>query len=69
MLFLGMLILVVPYSLFKFFRLKKIRSYENDFPNFLRDISESLRAGLSLIQAIQTTSKSDYGALPRKSKK
>src|SRR3989344_1935610 len=63
MLFLGMLIIIVPYSLYKFFRLKKIRSYENDFPNFLRDISESLRAGLSLIQAIQTTSKSDYGAL------
>jgi len=69
MLFLGMLILVVPYSLFKFFRLKKIRSYENDFPNFLRDISESLRAGLSLIQSIQATSKSDYGALTKEIRK
>lgn len=69
MLFLGMLILVVPYSLYKFLRLKKIRAYENEFPNFLRDISESIRAGLSLIQAIQATSKSDYGALTKEIKK
>ncbi len=69
MLFLGMLILVVPYSLYKFFRLKKIRGYENDFPNFLRDISESLRAGLSLIQSIQAASKSDYGTLTSEIKK
>ncbi len=69
MLFLGMLILIVPYSLYKFFRLKKIRSYEKDFPNFLRDISESLRAGLSLIQAIQATAKSDYGILTKEIKK
>ena len=63
MLFLGMLILIVPYSLYKFFRLKKIRAYESDFPNFLRDVSESLRAGLSMIQSIQAGAKSDYGAL------
>lgn len=69
MLFLGMLVLLVPFSLFKFFRLKKIRAYENDFPNFLRDISESLRAGLSLIQSIQATSKSDYGSLTNEIKK
>lgn len=63
MLFLGMLIIIVPYSMYKFFRLKKIRAYENAFPGFLRDISESLRAGLSMIQSIQATSKSDYGSL------
>src|SRR3989338_1747970 len=69
MIFLGMLILIVPFSMFKFFRLKKIRAYEKDFPNFLRDISESLRAGLSLIQAIQATGKSDYGSLTNEIKK
>ncbi|MFA4820305.1 MAG: hypothetical protein WC613_05105, partial [Candidatus Aenigmatarchaeota archaeon] len=36
MVFIGMLILVLPYSVYKFFRLKKITSYENEFPNFLR---------------------------------
>ncbi len=69
MLFLGMLILVVPYSLYKFFRLKKVRAYENEFPNFLRDLSESQRAGLSTIQALQAVSKSDYGLLTKEIKK
>lgn len=69
MLFLGMLILVVPYSMYKFVRLKKIKSYENEFPNFLRDLSESQRAGLSLIQALQASSKSDYGPLTKEIKK
>ena len=68
-LFLGMLILVVPYSIYKFFRLKRVRAYENEFPNFLRDLSESQRAGLSLIQGLQATSKSDYGALSKEIKK
>lgn len=69
MLFLGMLILVMPYSLYKFLRLKKIRAYEREFPNFLRDISESQRAGLSLIQSMQAAGKSDYGSLSKEIKK
>ncbi len=69
MLFLGMLVIVVPYSLYKFFRLKRVRAYETEFPNFLRDLAESQRAGLSLIQAIQATTKSDYGALTKEIKK
>ncbi|HLD39499.1 MAG TPA: type II secretion system F family protein [archaeon] len=69
MVFLGMLVLVIPYSVYKFFHLKKITAYENEFPNFLRDISESQRAGLSLIQSIQAVSKSDYGILSKEIKK
>jgi len=69
MVFLGMLVLVVPYSVYKFFHLKRITAYENEFPNFLRDISENQRAGLSLIQSIQAASKSDYGSLSKEIKK
>ncbi len=63
MLLLSMLIVILPYSVYKFIRLKKVKSYENDFPSFLRDISESMRADLSLIQSIQAAAKSDYGLL------
>ena len=69
MLFLGMLVLIVPYSLYKFVHLKKIRSYENEFPNFLRDVAEGQRAGLSLVQAMQSVSKSDYGPLSKEVRK
>jgi flagellar protein FlaJ len=63
MFIVSMLIMVGPYSIYKFIRLKKIKSYENELPNFLRDLSESVRADLSLIQAIQSAAKSDYGML------
>ncbi|HLC76673.1 MAG TPA: type II secretion system F family protein [archaeon] len=69
MLFLGMLLMIMPYSLYKFFLLKRIRAYEREFPNFLRDLAESQRAGLSLIQALQAVSKSDYGPLTKEVKK
>jgi flagellar protein FlaJ len=67
--FLSMLIIIVPYSLYRFFRFKKIKSYENQFPNFLRDVSEDLRADLALIQAIHAAAKSDYGLLNDEIKK
>ena len=44
MIFLGMMVLIIPYSLYKFFEHKKIRAYEEAFPLFLRDISESQRS-------------------------
>jgi len=42
---------------------KKLKSYEDSFPNFLRDLAEGQKAGLTLMQALQTTSKSQYGLL------
>jgi flagellar protein FlaJ len=63
MLMMSMMIIILPYSVYKFIRFKKIKSYENEFPNFLRDLSESMRADLSLIQSVQSAAKSDYGLL------
>ncbi len=61
--FFGIVAAAVPYSLYMFFKFKKIRAYEEEFPSFLRDITESQRAGLSTVQAIKTAAKSDYGRL------
>ncbi|MBI2579477.1 MAG: type II secretion system F family protein [Candidatus Aenigmarchaeota archaeon] len=69
MILAAVLILAVPYSAFKFVELKRIKAYENEFPNFLRDIAESQRAGLSIIEAIKTASKSEYGALTKELRK
>jgi len=63
LLFLGVLVLTFPYSAYKFLRFKKIRSYEKEFPNFLRDLAEAQRAGLTFVQAIQNVAKSEYGVL------
>lgn len=63
LIFLGLIILFAPYSIYKFFELKRIRTYEREFPAFLRDLAESQRAGLSILQAIRLAAKSDYGTL------
>ncbi len=66
---LGLFISTTVYFLFRFFEFSLIKNCEKEFPNFLRDIAEAKRSGLSLIQAIETTSKSDYGALTKYVKK
>jgi archaeal flagellar protein FlaJ len=69
LIFLGVLILFVPYSIFRFLEFKKIKAYEESFPNFLRDLSESQRAGLSILQSIKLSAKADYGILSEEIKK
>jgi flagellar protein FlaJ len=66
---IGIIVLAVPYSIYTFFKFKKIKSYEDVFPNFLRDLAESQRAGLTLIQSIQSSAKSDYGPLTKEVQK
>ncbi|MBS3054229.1 MAG: type II secretion system F family protein [Candidatus Aenigmarchaeota archaeon] len=61
--FLGTIVLIVPYAAYSFFAFKKIRIYEEEFPVFLRDLAEAQRAGLSIMQSIRLVSKSNYGSL------
>ena len=63
LMFLGVIILTVPYTVYRFVEFKKVKAYEKEFPNFLRDMAESQRAGLTLVQALKTVEKSDYGIL------
>lgn len=63
LIFIGVIILTVPFSIYRFLQFKKVKSYEREFPNLLRDIAKSQRAGLTFVQAIQVSSKSEYGAL------
>lgn len=45
------------------------RSIERRFPDFLRDITDGLNAGMPLPQAIKNTRKNDYGAFGFEAKK
>ncbi|MCX6815515.1 MAG: type II secretion system F family protein [Candidatus Aenigmarchaeota archaeon] len=69
LIFIGIIVLTVPYSVYRFFQFKKIRSYERDLPKFLRDIAEAQRAGLTLVQAIRASAKSEYGVLTNEIRK
>ena len=62
---LGLIVAVLPYTIYKFFEVRLIKNCENEFPNFLRDLAEAKRTGLSLIQAVQACANSDYGVLTK----
>jgi len=69
LIFIGILILTLPYSVYRFFQFKRIRAYERELPNFLRDLAEAQRAGLTIIQAIKASAKSEYGVLTNEIRK
>lgn len=62
-LIIGVSVIVVGFSLIQFAEYARLKNCENEFPNFLRDLAEAKRSGMSLVQALQTCSRSDYGAL------
>ena len=60
---LGFIGVVLPYIAYEAWEFKTIKKAEDSFPNFLRDISQATSAGMTLPQAIKTSSKIDYGDL------
>lgn len=59
----AIIIFVVPIALLRYFELSKIRELEDAFPQFMRDLVESVRSGMTLPQAIETVAENDYGRL------
>ena len=62
-LIMGVSAIVVSFSLIQFAEYARLKNCENEFPNFLRDLAEAKRSGMSLVQSLQTCARSDYGAL------
>lgn len=54
---------VVPIALMRYSEIAKIRALEDSFPQFMRDLVESVRAGMDLPLAIDSVSTNDYGKL------
>ncbi len=52
-----------PYGWFFNQDLKRIQAMDEKFPDLLRDVAESARAGMTLTRALVTASKGTYGAL------
>ena len=55
-------ITIVPYFIFKYSEYMWVKSLENDFPNFVRDLADSVRS-MPLPEALAIVSKSNYGNL------
>ena len=57
-----LLVLIGPATI-EYQKFKEMKSIEDRFPDFLRDISVNIRAGMTLPQAIVSTKKTNYGKL------
>jgi flagellar protein FlaJ len=51
------------YGFYDYLRLKRIRKIDSIFPDFVRDLAESRRAGMTFPKAILFSSKGNYGML------
>lgn len=60
---LGLLAGVGPYGFYYSRRAKRIRALEERFPDFLRDLAASRKAGLTLENGVRIAARGEYGAL------
>nr|AIE99341.1 type II secretion system protein (flaJ-A, flaJ) [uncultured marine group II/III euryarchaeote KM3_109_G01] len=59
----GFLVAVFPAAIFWDRKAKAILAVEDKFPDFLRDLAEYWKGGLSMTLAVRTLANSEYGAL------
>jgi flagellar protein FlaJ len=62
---IGTILVVLPSVLISFFEFRELKDAEDKFPHFLSDLAQSASSGMTLTQAIDVASKSDYGKLTK----
>lgn len=60
---IGLLVLTGPNGIMRRNAINRLKAKEGKFPDFIRDLAEFWKGGLSMTVAIDTLSKGDYGAL------
>ena len=59
----GILVGLGPYGWYQAREARRIEAIDQKFPEFLRDLAESQRAGMTLTEAVLTAAKGSYGML------
>lgn len=57
------LIAIIPPGFLHYSKRRTVRKIEEYFPNFLRDVAEMNRSGMTLPRSVNTVAKGEYGAL------
>ncbi|MCK4634557.1 MAG: type II secretion system F family protein [Candidatus Aenigmarchaeota archaeon] len=65
----SIIISAIPYFIFSYIRHREVSAMEEQLPNFLRDLVEEARSGMTLSKSIQMCSRVDYGRLSKEVKK
>ncbi|MFB6147704.1 MAG: type II secretion system F family protein, partial [Candidatus Nanohaloarchaea archaeon] len=63
LLLLGLVVGILPYGILSFLKNRAVREMEDQFPSFLKDLAESKRGGMTLLQAFDSATDTDYGRL------
>ncbi|MFA5405798.1 MAG: type II secretion system F family protein [Candidatus Nanoarchaeia archaeon] len=59
----SLMIVLFPYTIIVYLKQRKAKMMEDYFPQFLRDIAEAKRAGMTIPKAIELSAENDYGPL------
>jgi flagellar protein FlaJ len=62
---LSLFVIIIPQFLIRYRKFREIKEMEEKFPTFLRDLIESIRAGLPFHKALISASKIQYGPLSK----
>jgi len=62
-LLIGLFIFTGVFGIYEFLRLHRVHKIDNRFPDFVRDLAESRRAGMTFTKAIMYSSRGNYGVL------
>jgi len=60
---IAFLLMFVQFFFHKYSRFAWVKAVESQFPNFLRDVADLIRSGMSFPDAVRSVSKSNYGKL------
>ncbi len=60
---LSVFIIILPLFMQRYTRYLWVRAVEEQFPNFIRDVADSVRSGMSFKEAVSIASRTDYGKL------
>jgi len=60
---IGLMAVCGPYGFYTTYRYKRIREIESRLPDFLRDVAEGGRFGMTLAESIKVSSRGRYGRL------
>lgn len=60
---------LAPYAFYESERIRRLNKMEDKFPDFLKDMAEYWRGGLSMTAAIETLSRGEYGAMNKEVEK
>jgi len=54
---------IIPYFIYRYSRYAWLKSLERQFPNFIRDLADSRRSGMTLEMSVNLAAKTNYGKL------